>query len=49
MLYLAVCSSRFRGGIQKYKMAVIGIISAVAEEHHNNEIDTMENRRNMWA
>jgi len=34
--------------IQKYKMAVIGTISAVAEKHHNTEIDTMENRRNAW-
>ena len=37
-----------RGKIQRYKMAVIGIISVVAEKHRNTEIDTMENRRNAW-
>ena len=34
--------------IPRYKIAVIGQISTVAGEHRNNEIDTMENRRNAW-
>lgn len=45
MLHLTFCPSRFRGGkIPRYKMAIIGIKSAVIGEHRNTEIDTMENR-----